>query len=75
MSPIEMSKLETSIRTVLAFHEARNRVDQAGMLALLNEDCSLECPGPAPEGEPGFWQACHNAILAGFLPGRHPDGN
>jgi len=51
MSPIEMSKLETSIRTVLAFHEARNRGDQAGLLALLNEDCSLECPGPAPEGE------------------------
>ena len=50
MSPIEMSKLETSIRTVLAFHEARNRADQSAMLALVSEDCGLECPSPAPDG-------------------------
>jgi hypothetical protein len=49
MSPFEMSKLENSIRSVLAFHEALSRRDQARMQALLSEDCRLE--GPALEAD------------------------
>lgn len=49
MSPFEMSKLENSIRSVLAFQEALSRGDGAGMQALLSDDCSLE--GPALEAD------------------------
>ena len=65
MSPIEMSKVENSLRSLLAFHQARGRQDAPAMLALLSPDCSLEAPGPAPDGalHPGppavvaFWLA------------------
>jgi ketosteroid isomerase-like protein len=50
MSPIRMERLESGIRTVLAFSEAFNRHDLAAMLNLVCEDCVLETSSPAPDG-------------------------
>jgi len=45
-----MSKIETAIRISLAFNEAFNRHDVAGMVKLLSEDCTFETSAPAPDG-------------------------
>ena len=45
-----MSKIESATRTVLAFSEAFNRHDFAGMMEFVSEDCRLEHNGPAPDG-------------------------
>jgi hypothetical protein len=50
MSPIRMSKIEGSLRTVLEFNEAFNRHDVAGMMKLMSEDCVFENTSPAPDG-------------------------
>jgi predicted SnoaL-like aldol condensation-catalyzing enzyme len=50
MSPIRMSKLETSIRVVLAFNEAFNQHDVTGMMQLMSDDCTFENTFPAPDG-------------------------
>lgn len=50
MSPIRMERLETAIRTVLAFNEAFNRHDVAGMMQLMSDDCVFENTVPAPDG-------------------------
>lgn len=50
MSPIRMSKIEGVTRTVLAFNEAFNRQDIAGMMALMSDDCVFENTAPAPDG-------------------------
>ncbi len=50
MTPTRMSKLEASIRTVLAFNEACNRHDVAALVQLLGEDCVYEHHHPAPDG-------------------------
>jgi ketosteroid isomerase-like protein len=50
MSPAHMDRLEAGMRTVLAFHEAFNRHDVAGMMALMSEDCVFENTTPAPDG-------------------------
>lgn len=50
MSPIRMSKLESGIRTVLAFNQAFNRHDIPGMMQLMSEDCLFEDTHPAPDG-------------------------
>ena len=65
MSPIRMSKLESSTRVVLAFNEAFNRHDVAGMMQLMSHDCIFENTNPAPDGTvylgkeavTDFWQA------------------
>ena len=65
MSPIRMSKLESSTRVVLAFNEAFNRHDVAGMMQLMSHDCIFENTDPAPDGTvysgkeavTDFWQA------------------
>ncbi len=52
------------MRVVLAFNEALNRHDVAGMMALMSEDCIFENTAPAPDGESftgkaavtAFWQ-------------------
>jgi hypothetical protein len=38
MSPIRMSRLESAMRLVLAFNEAFNRHDVAGMLQLMSDE-------------------------------------
>jgi predicted SnoaL-like aldol condensation-catalyzing enzyme len=50
MSPAHMSKIETSVRVVLAFNEAFNRHDVAGMMQLMSDDCIFENTDPAPDG-------------------------
>ena len=64
MSPIRMERMETATRVVLAFNEAFNRHDVAGMMALMSEQVVFENTAPAPdgsryEGKPAvthFWQ-------------------
>lgn len=68
MSPIRMSKVESGIRTVLAFNQAFNRHDVAGMMQLMSEDCLFEDTHPAPDGAvyrgkgavTQFWQEFFN---------------
>ena len=50
MSPTRLSKMEAAMRVVLAFNEAFNRHDVAGMLKLMSDDCIFECATPAPDG-------------------------
>ena len=50
MSPIQMSKVESAMRTVLAFKEAFNRHDVPGMVQLISQDCIFEDHAPAPDG-------------------------
>ena len=50
MSPTRLSKLESSLRTVLAFNEAFNRHDVPRMMQLMSEDCVFENTAPAPDG-------------------------
>ena len=50
MSPIRMSKLEAGVRLVIAFNEAFNRHDVAGMMKLMSADCIFENTDPAPDG-------------------------
>ena len=50
MSPTRLSKLESSMRTVLAFNEAFNRHDVEGMMQLMSDDCVFENTSPAPDG-------------------------
>lgn len=50
MSPARMSRLESATRIVLAFNEAFNRHDVAGMMLLMSDDCVFENTAPAPDG-------------------------
>jgi ketosteroid isomerase-like protein len=45
-----MSKIELALRVVLAFNEAFNRHDVAGMMLLMSEDCVFENTYPPPDG-------------------------
>ena len=64
MSPIRMSRIENTVRIALAFNEAFNRHDLAGMMKLISDDCVLES-ADAPDGKvftgkeaiAEFWQA------------------
>ena len=50
MSPIRMSRVESSTRLILAFNEAFNRHDVEGMMSMMHEDCVFENTDPAPDG-------------------------
>ncbi|HEU5014677.1 MAG TPA: nuclear transport factor 2 family protein [Roseiflexaceae bacterium] len=50
MSPARMARLESAMRVVLAFNEAFNRHDVAGMMQLMSDDCVFENTAPAPDG-------------------------
>lgn len=50
MCPTRMGKLESAVRTVLAFNEAFNQHDVAAMMALMSDDCLFENTSPAPDG-------------------------
>ena len=45
-----MSKIESAVRVVLAFHEAFNRQDVTGMMQLMSDNCIFENSAPAPDG-------------------------
>ena len=50
MSPIRLARLESGARVILAFNEAFNRHDVAGMMQLMSDDCIFENTVPAPDG-------------------------
>lgn len=50
MSPTRMAKIESALRIVLAFNEAFNRHDVAGMMQLMSDNCVFENTDPAPDG-------------------------
>ena len=50
MSPARMDRVESAIRVVLAFNDAFNRHDVAGMMQLMSDDCVFENTSPAPDG-------------------------
>lgn len=45
-----MSRIEAGLRVVLAFNDAFNRHDVAGMMQLVTDDCIFENTTPAPDG-------------------------
>jgi predicted SnoaL-like aldol condensation-catalyzing enzyme len=45
-----MAKIEAAIRVVMAFNDAFNRHDVAGMMLLMSDDCIFENTSPAPDG-------------------------
>lgn len=47
---MKMARVEAAVRLVLAFYEAFNRHDVAGMMQLFSADCLLESASPAPDG-------------------------
>ncbi|MCA9993869.1 MAG: nuclear transport factor 2 family protein [Anaerolineales bacterium] len=47
---MKMSRIESALRVVLAFNEAFNRHDVAGMMQLVSDDCLFESSTPAPDG-------------------------
>jgi predicted SnoaL-like aldol condensation-catalyzing enzyme len=64
-----MSKLESAMRVVLAFHEAFNSHDVTEMMRLMSDDCTFEGSGPPPDGAvysgieavTSYWQAFFSA--------------
>lgn len=50
MSPIRMERVESAVRVVIAFNEAFNQHDIAGMTQLMSDDCVFENTSPAPDG-------------------------
>jgi predicted SnoaL-like aldol condensation-catalyzing enzyme len=50
MSPIRMARVESGVRIVIAFNEAFNRHDVAGMIQLMSDDCVFENTAPPPDG-------------------------
>ncbi len=67
-----MSKIEEAMRVVLAFNEAFNRHNVAGMMALMSDDCRFENTAPPPDGAvyegreavTRFWEAFFRASPA-----------
>ena len=78
MSPVRMSKLEAGVRTVIAFNDAFNRHDVAGMMQFMSDDCVFENTDPAPDGTvykgkevvTRFWQDFFREITPGPYPDR-----
>jgi predicted SnoaL-like aldol condensation-catalyzing enzyme len=50
MCPIRMERVESAVRVVIAFNEAFNQHDVAGMMQLMSDDCVFENTSPAPDG-------------------------
>lgn len=50
MSPIRLERFEAGLRLIIAFNEAFNRHDVAGMMQMMSEDCVFENTDPAPDG-------------------------
>lgn len=69
MRPTRLSRLEAAMRVVIAFNEAFNRHDVAGMMQLMSADCVFENTAPAPDGTvyagkeavTQFWEAFFRA--------------
>ncbi len=50
MSPVRMSRIESALRVVMAFQQARSRFDLEEMMRLVSDDCIFESSDPAPFG-------------------------
>jgi predicted SnoaL-like aldol condensation-catalyzing enzyme len=50
MSPIRMERVESGVRVIIAFNDAFNRHDVAGMMQMVSDDCVFEDTEPAPDG-------------------------
>ena len=50
MTPTRMSKIESSVRTVMDFNDAFNRHDVASMMQLATSDTVFENTDPSPDG-------------------------
>jgi ketosteroid isomerase-like protein len=50
MSPIRMERVESAVRVVIAFNQAFNRHDVAGMMQLMRDNCIFESTSPSPDG-------------------------
>ncbi len=50
MNPTQMSEPASAMHIVLAFNDAFNRHDVAGMMHLMSDDCVFENTDPAPDG-------------------------
>ncbi len=50
MSKTPLARMEAALRTVLAFNDAFNQHDVAGMMRLMSDDCVFENTSPAPDG-------------------------
>jgi predicted SnoaL-like aldol condensation-catalyzing enzyme len=50
MTPVRMDRFESGVRLIIAFNEAFNRHDVAGMMAMMSDDCVFENTDPAPDG-------------------------
>lgn len=51
MCPVRLTRLESAMRVVLAFHEAFNRHDVDEMMRLMSDDCVFDNTAPPPDGE------------------------
>ncbi len=47
---MKMSKIESALRSALAYYQALNNHDIAAMVRLVARDCTFECSNPAPDG-------------------------
>ncbi|MCC6298626.1 MAG: nuclear transport factor 2 family protein [Anaerolineales bacterium] len=50
MSPIRMTQIESSVRTVMEFNDAFNLHDVAAMMRLTTDDTVFENTSPSPDG-------------------------
>ncbi len=65
MSPVRMERVESAVRTVIAFIDALNHHNLPAMMQLVSEDCIFEAASPSPDGEvyngkdaiTHYWQA------------------
>ena len=67
MSPIKMSKVESSLRLVLAFYQTINHRDLNSILEFLSEDCRIEHSSPAPAGKISIGKAAATTYWQNFL--------
>jgi ketosteroid isomerase-like protein len=67
MSPVRMERVESGVRTMIAFTEAVNRHDLAAMMDLVSdncvfEDCSIARCRHQDRGHFWFWSPLHHAL-------------
>ena len=67
MSPANLARLESAMRTVLEFNAAFNRHDVAGMMQRMSEDCVFETTDPAPDGTVYSGKAAVTQYWEGFF--------
>lgn len=64
---VKLGRVEAPMRVVLAFNEALNRHDVAGMMRLMSDDCVFDNTYPAPDGTRYEGQAAVRAFWEAFF--------